>query len=147
MESKHRKFYKDMIYENPSKAISNIRKVLKRYVEKSKLQSLVIGISGGIDSCLCAALAKPVCDELGIPLIGRSLPMSTNASDEIERAKLTGKVFCTDFKEVKSLGGLYFQIDEKLNGYEDSIESKIRQGNIKARLRMIYLYFSLCIFF
>ena len=60
-----------MNYEN---AVRNIRTELKTYVEKNNLKSLVIGVSGGIDSALCVLLAKPVCKELNIPLIGRSLP-------------------------------------------------------------------------
>jgi len=139
---------------NYEKAIANIRKELKDYLLKCNLQSLVIGISGGIDSCLCAALAYPVCDELNIPLIGRSLPTSTNAPDEIERARLTGKVFCNFFDEVNL--AKYFENLSDLNtdpalSYitdlsivipekDDDKSFKIRNGNIKARLRMIYLY-------
>jgi len=122
-------------------AVKNIRGELKTYIETNKIQSLVIGISGGIDSCLCAALAKPVCDELNIPLIGTSLPISSNAPDEIERAKLTGKVFCTEFDEI-NLAPLFN--DVKIINIRRSDESEkafaIRDGNIKARLRMIYLY-------
>lgn len=128
---------------NYGKATSNIREQLAIYIIKNKLKSLVIGISGGMDSCLCAALAKPVCEELKIPLIGRSLPISTNAPDEIERATLTGKSFCTDFQEVNLTQ--YFNKLSDINtddGNELSNEKswKIRNGNIKARLRMIYLY-------
>lgn len=131
---------------NYGKATSNIREQLAIYIIKNKLRSLVIGISGGMDSCLCAALAKPVCDELKIPLIGRSLPIITNTPDEIERAKLTGRVFCHNFEEVNLTQ--YFETLSDINRpgslealIEESRKSwKIRNGNIKARLRMIYLY-------
>jgi len=131
-------------------AIKNIRNELKDYIVSHNIKSLVMGISGGIDSCLCAALAKPVCDELGIMLIGRSLPISTNAQDEIDRAKLTGKVFCHNFEEVSLLR--YFNeltyinpdySNSNLQTLDNEGELKnylIRNGNIKARLRMIYLY-------
>ena len=49
----------------------NIRSALKAYIQKSGLKALVLGVSGGVDSCLVSVLAKPVCEELGIPLIGR----------------------------------------------------------------------------
>lgn len=135
---------------NYEKAVSNIRGELKSYIQKNNIKSLILGVSGGIDSCLCAALAKPVCDELGIMLIGRSLPISTNAPDEIERAKLTGKVFCHNFEEV-SLARyfnelIYINPDysnsnmQTLENDEELKNFKIRNGNIKARLRMIYLY-------
>jgi NAD+ synthetase len=128
------------------KAILNIREQLAIYITENKLGSLVIGISGGMDSCLCAALAKPVCDELNIPLIGRSLPMESNKPDEIERAKLTGKVFCNVFDEV-NLSKFYNPLQDWLIGQISPLASpeliksyKIHNGNIKARLRMMYLY-------
>jgi len=123
-------------------AVKNIRSELKNYLIKGNLKSLVLGISGGIDSTLCAALAKPVCDELNIPLIGRSLPCMTNTTEEIDRADSIGETFCTDFKVIN--------INEKFEDLsifvnEDSVhplsfERKIQNGNIKARIRMIYLY-------
>jgi NAD+ synthetase len=133
---------------NYEKAVANIRKELKDYLVKWDRKSLVIGVSGGIDSCLCVALARPVCDELNIPLIGISLPSKTNESDEKQRAKLTGKAFCTKFKEDSiqdHFEDLMFHINTpQLKPSEDrsKIEKEwnIRNGNIKARLRMIYLY-------
>jgi NAD+ synthetase len=124
-------------------AVNNIRGELKKYLQKTNLKSLVIGISGGIDSCLCAALARPVCDELGIALIGRSLPIKTNEEDELFRARETGEAFCTNFREDRILEVYYDRMSSELNPQIDNQEMqkwKIRNGNIKARLRMIYLY-------
>lgn len=124
-------------------SVDNIRNILKRYVSDNKIKSLVVGISGGIDSALSLALAKPVCDELNIPLIGRSITIETNKPDEIARAKAMGKKFTSDFKEVDltegflSLAGL---ITEDSNEDTKSVAYKIRRGNIKARTRMVYLY-------
>jgi len=123
--------------------ISNIRSNLKTYIEENKIQSLVIGISGGIDSALCAALARPVCDEIGIPLIGRSIPISTNTSDERDRAEAVGKAFCTDFDEVYDMHSIFGTVwsSVKVAGWDvDNPKEDFRMGNIKARLRMILLY-------
>ena len=68
-----------------SKVVSEIRKSLKNYLLQSNLKSLVLGVSGGMDSALVAVLAKPVCDELNIPLIGRSISIHSNKQDEIDR--------------------------------------------------------------
>jgi len=122
------------------KATKNIRAELTKYLKESGLKSLVIGMSGGIDSTLCAALAKPVCDELGVTLIGRSLPILTNKPDEIDRARMAGECFCHDFKEVKTLEIPYIDLEERIHFVEEMENSKIAQGNLKARLRMIYLY-------
>ena len=80
--------------------VINIRKCIKQYILDNNIKSLVIGISGGIDSSLCAVLAHPVCLELGISLIGRSITIETNKPDEIKRAAAIGKYFSTNFKEV-----------------------------------------------
>lgn len=124
-----------------SQTVSKIRQILKDYIIKQNLKSLVLGVSGGIDSCLTAALAKPVCDELGIPLIGVSLPALTNTEEEIKRAKLTGLAFCTEFSEI-NLSEHYTNLSFDINKYDnsDKMAWKIRNGNIKARVRMIYLY-------
>lgn len=123
--------------------VSNIQRELETDIRKAGLKSLVLGISGGIDSALCAALARPVCDKLGIDLIGRSIPITTNTSDEKERAEAIGKVFCTNFDEVwkgeESFQELWDLVKFEGWAVEDPKE-KIRKGNIKARIRMIYLY-------
>lgn len=129
---------------NYETAVERIRTQLREYINANHIKSLVIGISGGMDSCLCAALARPICDELNIPLIGRSLPMSTNKKDEIDRAWLTGINFCTDFKEVNlenlfALAKVY--TEDSTSIIEDNNQRiSIRNGNIKARMRMVYLY-------
>ncbi|MHA1728899.1 MAG: NAD(+) synthase [Promethearchaeota archaeon] len=124
--------------------IRNIRSELKKYLLKNKLKSLIIGLSGGIDSAICVALAEPVCSELGIKFIGRSLPILTNKSEEIERARDIGENFRLEFKEIV-LDHAYIYLSQaikevKEDGGETEMEEKIREGNIKVRVRMIYLY-------
>jgi len=122
---------------NCLKVILNIQEELRRYIKENAIKSLVIGVSGGIDSALCCAIAHPVCRDLGIPLIGRSLPIESK-SDEITRAHLIGEVFC-DLFDVKDLANpVRSMLDATFhNGWENGT---IRQANIKARMRMIYLY-------
>lgn len=110
------------------------------YVKKCGLKSLVLGISGGIDSSVVAAIANEVSSRLGIPFIGRSLPCKTNGSDEVSTATMVGSAFCTDFKEV-SIQSLFESFKPFITENEgNECWSDISQGNIKARLRMIYLY-------
>lgn len=120
-----------------SKFVEGSRNFLKNYLITNKLKSCVIGISGGIDSTVSACLASPVCKELNIPLIGRSLPTTTNKADENNTAQLVGKAFCTDFKEVNISAECQKLIYElELN---EGDMSRLQEGNIKARVRMIYL--------
>lgn len=133
-------FLQDIEYKT---AVNNIRGQLLDYITHAKLGSLVIGISGGIDSSLSAVLAKPVCDELNIPLIGRSITIESNKPDEISRGEAIGDGFCTDFQSI-DLTMLYKETKQVLEQEADAGESdeqvKIRLGNTKARIRMIYLY-------
>ena len=119
------------------KFVENSRKWLANYIKTNRLQSLVIGVSGGIDSTVSCAIASPVCKELGISLIGRSLPTTTNKPDENSAARLVGEAFCTDFKEVNISAECQKLIYElELN---EGDMSRLQEGNIKARVRMIYL--------
>ena len=125
-----------------SETVKNLRTLLKNYILKANLKSLVLGISGGIDSALVAAIAKPVVDELGIPLIGRSISIQTNKEDEEKRARDIGDLFCTDFREI-DLTDQYLvlsEFDDMEGNSDNDIDYKIRMGNIKARMRMTYLY-------
>ena len=125
-----------------SKSLTKIRSELRNYLVENNLKSLVLGVSGGIDSALVAAIAKPICDELNVKLIGRSITIQSNKPEEISRARKIGENFCHDFKEV-NLTDKYLvmrEIDDMEGQIEEGLSYKIRMGNVKARLRMIYLY-------
>ena len=119
------------------KFIENSRKWLSQYIKDNHLQSLVIGVSGGIDSTVSCAIVSPVCYELNIPLIGRSLPCHSNNPEEINSAQLVGEAFCNDFKEV-AIEKLYAQTADMFELNEGKL-TKLQLGNIKARIRMNYL--------
>ena len=117
----------------------SIRIQIENYIRENRLQSLVLGISGGIDSALCAALLKSVCEDCNIPLIGRSITIETNSPDEIARSLKVGENFCHNF-EYLNLTETYLENKKNLVGLDDSMLSKLRQGNLKARMRMMILY-------
>lgn len=124
------------------KAVENIRNELKSYIISSNLKALVIGVSGGIDSALCIALAAPVCEELFIPLIGCGITIESNKPEEINRAGKAGRAFCTEFIEVdltENYKRLLPVFQQEEDDFED-IQVRIRFGNVKARMRMILLY-------
>ena len=107
--------------EEQMKALTaKIRGIMRDYVSTSRLQSLVLGISGGIDSALCAALLRPVCEE-------------------IARSIAVGEAFCHDFQHI-DITETFLANKELLIHYDDSQLSKLRQGNMKARMRMMVLF-------
>ena len=109
------------------------------YVVRNNLNCMVLGISGGIDSTIVAAICSEVSERTNIPLIGRSLPTKFNKEGETTTADLVGKAFCDDF-EVYSLSDLWEDVENSFMRYESKPTTPISSGNIQARLRMIYLY-------
>lgn len=108
---------------------------IKSYCEKNNIKTLVLGISGGIDSTVVAAL----CKSSNIPLFGISMPCSTNGTDEVSSATLAGNEFCTRFKEI-NLQSTFETVESFCKDASDLDSTPISQGNIKARLRMTTLY-------
>lgn len=111
-----------------------------QYLTDNNIKAMVLGISGGIDSTVCAAICREVKRKTGIPLIGRSLRIK-NKHDEYSASVLVGNAFCDDFKEIDLSNGynnLYNAITINEGGVNK--QTLIADGNIQARLRMIYLY-------
>lgn len=110
-------------------------KGIKEYTSKNKIGVVVLGLSGGIDSTVVAAL----CKASGVPIIGVSMPCSTNKDDEKSAAAIAGEEFCDKFTEINLQQP--FEVMEKFCAEASGKEkTPISQGNIKARLRMITLY-------
>lgn len=137
---------KELNYE---RVFNILVKETSNYITRNRLNAMVLGISGGIDSTVVAAICHEVSKQTGIPLIGRSLPIK-NKKDEFDVSKLVGEAFCNDFKVVNLTDGYLAVYNSIIGGEEnliscgDDAESKyqtpIANGNIQARLRMIYLY-------
>jgi NAD+ synthetase len=128
---KVRKLDYAQVWENTVTALSN-------YLEKYKLESMILGVSGGIDSTVVAAICKQVSTMTQIPLIGYSLMCSTNQADEKTAADLVGEAFCDEYYKVN--------LQETYNNVSTDFEisthntTPLAEGNIKARLRMMFLY-------
>ena len=129
-------------------------KKTQEYVESNHLKAMILGISGGIDSTVVAAICHEVSKQTGIPLMGRSLPIK-NKEDEFDVSKLVGEAFCDDFS-VYRLERFYRaalfdacadadDVNMANSYYLDELEempsrTPIANGNLQARCRMIYLY-------
>ena len=138
---------RDLNYE---KVFNVLVEETKNYLLDNNLKAMVLGISGGIDSTVTAAICHEVSKQTGIPLIGRSLPIK-NKDDEFSTSKLVGEAFCNDFC-VCNLFSIYDKVSKDIKSfeYDHSIKTynnteyygttSISEGNIQARLRMMYLY-------
>lgn len=125
------------------------------YLIKNNIKAQILGISGGIDSTVVAVICRKVSDRTGIPLIGRSLPTKFNKEGETTTADLVGKAFCDNYKvfnidlsyrkfayDITFSEGLIDPSDFEYLDFNIEVpkQTNLADGNIQARLRMIYLY-------
>jgi len=114
-----------------------IRRFIKEYVENAKADGIVLGLSGGIDSGTVAALSSLSIG--GAHVTGLMLPeKEIYNSKDIDDAKVVAEKF--------SLKTQVCDITPVLEGFYKTIPifeeaDKLCKGNIKARTRMIYLYY------
>jgi NAD+ synthase (glutamine-hydrolysing) len=99
---------------------------LRAYAAKNGFRSVLIGLSGGIDSALCAAIA---CDALGAANVyGVSMPSKYSSDhskdDAADLARRTGLNFRT------------FSIEPMFDAYMSSLDlTGLAEENLQARLR------------
>ena len=105
---------------------------IKTEVEKTGFKRVILGLSGGIDSSLSAALAARA---LGPEMVtGIMMPYETSNPDSLADA-------CTvaDFLRIKSrIVEITPMVKPYLSANEDM--APVRKGNVMARMRMIVLY-------
>ena len=139
---------------NYKKVFETLVNETSKYLTDNHIQAMVLGISGGIDSTVTAAICHEVGKQTGIPLIGRSLPIK-NKRDEYNVSELVGRSFCSNFS-VYSLERSYRaalfdacadagDVNMANSYYLDEMEempsrTPIANGNLQARCRMMYLY-------
>lgn len=115
------------------------------YLKNNGLKTMVLGISGGIDSTVTAAICNEVAKRNPeIRFIGVSLPCSTNGQDERQSANATVKAFCTIENSIehniqKDFANIRDSFSEDYEWLKCEATS-LANGNIKARVRMMYLY-------
>jgi len=116
---------------------TRIKRFIKDYIEKSAASGIVLGLSGGIDSCTVAALSALAIG--GDKVLGLMLPeKETRNTRDIEHAKLIAKKF--GFKtEIIDITSTLEALYNSIPAFDPS--NNMCKGNMKARTRMIYLYY------
>lgn len=110
-----------------------IEKFLKNYLDKSGCKAYVLGLSGGVDSSLVAAIAKKAVGK--DRLFCYSLPIHSNVDDQNDAVKLAKELDIN--LKVVDLSKTYDSYIEELGG-EDFI--RLTKSNLKVRMRMVALY-------
>lgn len=120
---------------NAQKTVEIIKNFIKSKIDESKSEGLVIGLSGGIDSSLVAYIcAKAIGSE---NILGLVLPSETTSSEDIEDAVTVADKLGIKYKIV--------HIDDLIKPFPELCtecsNSNLANGNLKARIRMILLYY------
>jgi len=113
-----------------------IVKWIKDYANDNKIQSLVVGVSGGIDS----AVVSTLCAETGLPTFPLGMPIHQDSDQEslsdIHLAWLEKR-----YKNVKTLKFNLTKVFEKFKeALEDYSHDDLALANSRSRIRMITLY-------
>jgi len=116
---------------------TRIKRFIRDYVDKCGAEGVVLGVSGGLDSCITAALASLSLG--GRKVLGIVMPEEEtyNATD-IQHAKLLAKKFGFDL-QIVDISSTLKACFQSLPIYDAT--DKLCKGNVKARIRMVCLYY------
>jgi|TARA_R100000808_G_C2152167_1_gene161493 NAD+ synthase len=124
--------------ETNNKIASDIVAWIKRYAEKAGLETLVVGVSGGVDS----ALVSTLCGLTGLDTIVLNLPINSKP-ENTELSSLQCMWLMEKFPnvcaELMDMTYAYDAFENTLNlhSFSDSLAS----ANSKSRMRMMALYY------
>ena len=120
---------------NYKKLAMEIEHWIKNYVNSAKAKGIVLGLSGGIDSAVIAALSTNALGRENV--LGVSLPIES-LSQDLEDAKLVANHLGISFL-ISELTSVY---NELLKVLPSEIQSnQMAMANIKPRLRMTTIYY------
>jgi NAD+ synthase len=127
----------DVLDVNLPEVEKRVLRFISDYVQKTEVNGIVLGLSGGIDSCTVAALSARAIG--GNRVLGLMLfEKETRTTQDIRHAELVARKFKIQTQTIDitdSLEALYRSIP----AFEP--QDKLSKGNLKARTRMIYNYY------
>jgi len=113
-----------------------IVKWIKDYADENKIQSLVVGVSGGIDS----AVVSTLCAETGLPTFPLGMPIHQD-SDQESLSDLHLAWLSKKYKNVKTLKFNLTKVFEKFKeALEEYSHDDLALANSRSRIRMTTLY-------
>ncbi|MFX1502590.1 MAG: NAD+ synthase [Promethearchaeota archaeon] len=115
--------------------ISEIQNWIKEYITSVKINGVIVGISGGIDSAVTTSLCVNALGEENV--IGLGLPCSSLPQDLDDAEELVEKLGIKFIKiELTSIYNEFIKVTSPLLE-----SSRIALANLKPRLRMMSIYF------
>jgi len=120
---------------NCEKQARRIAKAISSFFRKSGREYAVIGVSGGVDSALCAALC---CRALGKKhVIALVLPSKSTPAGDLEDARMIAKKYAGRSFEI-SISRIISESESAISAHAQV--SRLEAGNLAARIRMMLLY-------
>ena len=125
--------------KHPEKVSTHIVNWINTYLENSKMDGLVVGVSGGVDS----ALTSTLCAETGRNLICIEMPIK-QGNDQVTRSKKHIEWLKSKYPNVSSI---LINLDNTYNIFVDSVPKNgsdkhdLSLANTRSRLRMVTLYY------
>lgn len=117
---------------DPDDAERVVVRFLKDYFRGAGMKKAVVGLSGGLDSAVSAALAAKALGPENV--VAYILPSPTSSKEDVEDAKAVAKHLGIEARTV-SIGKALAALEEEHPGF-----SKEGRGNAAARVRMIQLH-------
>jgi NAD+ synthase (glutamine-hydrolysing) len=109
---------------------------LRDYVDKNRFRDVVIGVSGGIDSALTAALSAEALGADRVHCV--SMPSRYSSEETRHDARLVAESLGTDFRELP-IGGVVEAFDAVLAESFAGREPDLAEENVQARARGVLL--------
>ena len=117
---------------DPALAAERCAEFVRSTMEATGHKSLVVGLSGGIDSAVAAGVAARAIGAENVR--GVMMPYSTSSAASLTDAEAVAKILgmVVEKVEITSMADAFLA--------EMNTEDRVRRGNIMARCRMIVLY-------
>lgn len=114
---------------------------IKDYADQNKINTLVVGVSGGIDS----AVVSTLCAETGLRTYVLSMPLLSNQNNDTlsnDYVDYLSKKYVNVEKVRVDLSNTYMSLMQSIEAWTNGafLDSGLANANTKSRLRMVTLY-------
>jgi NAD+ synthase len=136
-ESNALKLTSGLLRVEPVETEKRITAFIRDYVRTQGAPGVVLGISGGIDSAVSAAVSAKAVGPSRV--LGLSMPeVETWDAEDIKDAELVAKTFGITLERI-DISPLVRAAFDRISVFDSG--DRLANGNVKARMRMVVLYY------
>lgn len=121
---------------DPEQTKRKILAFIDEYLRYSKANGIIVGMSGGLDSSLTAALCSQAVG--GRKVLGITLPDEFTRPDDVKDAKLVAEIFGIQHRVIP-ITSIVKSIFDQLPDFDPN--DRVSCGNVRVRTRMVVLYY------